>query len=567
MEIRISTILLLAIAILSACNSTQTRDIQQKALQADSAQITDTPDTAKVALLAPTETAEKATEKEVAEKEITEEKATEIALADNSVNEEIIDHDIWHRIRQGFSLPDYGHKRVAAELKWFAKHQEYLDRVTKRADPFLFLIVEEIERRGMPMEIALLPVVESAFQPFAYSHGRAAGIWQFIPGTGKKYGLKQNWWYDGRRDIPAATNAALDYLQSLHRTFDGDWLHALAAYNSGEGRVRSAIRKNKRKNKPIDFWHLKLPRETRGYVPKLLAISSLIATPQKYGIHLNSITNTPKVMSVETGSQIDLAMAAKTAGVTLEEIYQLNPAFNRWATDPDGPHRLLLPVKEAKIFQEKLATLPEDKRIQWKRHKIREGESLGLIAKRYSTTVSLLKKTNRIRGHRIRAGRHLIIPVSTRSLASYTLSSEQRLKSIQHKTGGPGKRVIYSVRKGDSMWTISRKYRVSMNRLAKWNGMAPKDYIKPGQKLVVWVKPKSLRKSKTTTASLANSRPNSPDRTTKVNYVVRKGDSLSRISDKFRVTIRQLRKWNRFKSKYLQPGQRVTVYVDIAKQF
>lgn len=556
MIIRISTIFVLSLTMLTACNALQQGAVRTDELQAVENQPTDTTSaTNTTTATSTTDSTELST------------LAASSAVVVNPVvhgNTEAgnSNPDIWNRIRQGFRLPDYDHKRVAVELKWFARHQEYLDRVANRADPFLYLIVEEIERRDMPMEIALLPIIESAFQPFAYSHGRAAGIWQFIPGTGRKYGLKQNWWYDGRRDIPAATNAALDYLQYLHKHFDGDWLHALAAYNSGEGRVKSAIRKNRRKGKPVDFWNLKLPRETRGYVPKLLAISSLIAAPEKYGVQLKTISDTSKVASVETGTQIDLAMAAKIAGISLEEMYHLNPAFNRWATDPNGPHRLLLPIENVQGFQEKLAVLPEDKRIQWKRHKIRNGESLGLIARRYGTTVSLLKKTNRIRGTNIRAGRHLIIPVSTRSLASYTLSSEQRQKSIQRKTSGSGKKITHTVRKGDNLWDISRKYKVSVARLAKWNGIAPRDMLKLGQKLVVWVK----NVASATASAIRGPDITGPDRTTKVNYVVRRGDSLSRISNKFRVTIRQLRKWNRLKSKYLQPGQRITVYVDITRQ-
>ena len=551
MIIRIPTIFVLALTMLTACNALQKGTVHTGELQAVAGQPADAATAFTTAATEFSNTTNATSTTITADSE-----ETQNAEEGNS------NADIWVRIRQGFRLPDYDHKRVAVELKWFASHQEYLDRVADRADPFLHLIVEEIERRGMPLEIALLPVVESAYQPFAYSHGRAAGIWQFIPGTGRKFGLKQNWWYDGRRDIPAATTAALDYLQYLHKHFDGDWLHALAAYNSGEGRVNSAIRKNRRKGKPIDFWNLKLPRETRGYVPKLLAISSLIATPEKYGVQLKTISDTAKVTSVEIGSQIDLAMAAKIAGISLEEMYHLNPAFNRWATDPNGPHQLLLPIDKVQGFQEKLAELPEDKRIQWKRHKIRNGESLGLIAKRYGTTVSLLRKTNRIRGTRIRAGRHLIIPVSTRSLASYTLTSEQRQKSIQRKTSGSGKKIVHTVRKGDNLWDISRQYKVSVRRLAKWNGIAPRDMLQLGQKLVVWVK----SAASATASAIRGLNLTGPDRTTKVNYVVRRGDSLSRISNKFRVTIRQLRKWNRLKSKYLQPGQRITVYVDITRQ-
>lgn len=471
--------------------------------------------------------------------------------------------DLWERLRTGFRMRDYDHARVQRQLEWFATHQEYLDRVADRADPFLHLIIEEVERRNMPSEIALLPVIESAFQPFAYSHGRAAGIWQFIPGTGRLYGLKQNWWYDGRRDILASTNAALDYLQALNKTFDGDWQLALAAYNSGEGTVKKAIRYNKSRNRPTDFWHLRLPRETRAYVPKLLAISALVASPEQHGITLKQIDNTHKLAMVETGTQIDLALAAEMAGLTLDELYQLNPGFNRWATDPNGPHHLLIPVEKQEEFVEQLAALPADERVQWMRHQIKSGESLISIAKKYATTVELLRKVNHLRGHQIRAGKHLIIPVATRSLASYSLSKEQRSKSRLTQTG-KGNKIIHTVRSGDTFWDISRKYNVSMKRLTSWNGMAPRDRIKPGQKLVLWTGGATQQVSSTRT-SLPQFTPT--DRVSKIHYTVRRGDSLALISKKFNVTIQQLKQWNsKARGKYLQPGQKLTVYVDITRQ-
>ena len=205
--------------------------------------------------------------------------------------------NIWDRIQTGMQLQEHtDHERLSTHINRYSRHQDYIDRVTDRAEPFLYLIMEQIEAKNMPTEIALLPIVESAFQPFAYSHGRAAGIWQFIPGTGRMYGLKQDWWYDGSRDIVASTRAALAYLESLHKRLDGDWLLALAAYNSGAGNVWRAIRKNRKKGLPTDFWHLDLPDETRAYVPKLLAISKIIADPQQYNITLKPVLNEPRVV-------------------------------------------------------------------------------------------------------------------------------------------------------------------------------------------------------------------------------------------------------------------------------
>ncbi|MCH9049085.1 MAG: transglycosylase SLT domain-containing protein [Proteobacteria bacterium] len=266
-------------------------------------------------------------------------------------------------------------KTTASKLAWFTRNQAYLDRVSGRAEPYLYYIVEELEKRNMPLDLALLPIVESAYNPFAYSRSRASGIWQFMPSTGRIYGLKQNWWYDGRRDIVAATGAALNYLQKLHQEFDGDWLLALAAYNSGEGNVGKAIRRNKKAGKPTDFFSLRLPRETRGYVPSLLAVAEIVSNPGKYKITLKPIANTRYFKQVDINSQIDLATAGELSELSIEELYTLNPGFNRWATDPEGPHRLLIPVDKVTAFENKLATLSSDERIKWQQHKIKKGES------------------------------------------------------------------------------------------------------------------------------------------------------------------------------------------------
>jgi len=216
--------------------------------------------------------------------------------------------DLWKRIGSGLTLTrNISEKTTASKLAWFTRNQAYLDRVSGRAEPYLYYIVEELEKRNMPLDLALLPIVESAYNPFAYSPSRASGIWQFIPGTGKKYGLTQNWWYDGRRDIVTATDAALNYLQKLHQEFNGDWLLALAAYNSGEGNVGKAIRRNNKAGKPTDFFSLRLPRETRGYVPSLLAVAEIVSNPGKYKITLKPIANTRYFKQVDINSQIDLA--------------------------------------------------------------------------------------------------------------------------------------------------------------------------------------------------------------------------------------------------------------------
>lgn len=474
--------------------------------------------------------------------------------------------DLWERIRSGLRMAMRDDPRVAAEREVYARHPDYLARVTERAEPYLFHIVEELEQRGMPLDLALLPVVESAFQPFAYSPGQAAGIWQFIPSTGRHFGLKQTWWYDGRRDVMASTNAALNYLQSLYERFN-DWELALAAYNAGQGTVARAIRANEKRGKPTDYWSLNLPRETESYVPRLLAIRSLIEDPARYNVALHSIPNQPYLTVVEVGSQIDLALAAQLAEMSIEDVYRLNPGFNRWATDPEGPHLLVMPVETAERFEQALAALPPERRVRWERHKIGRGDTLIGIANQYRTTVEVLKQVNELRGNTIRAGRHLIVPVASKSAQDYMLSASQRMaRKLEAERGGHKR--IHTVKTGDTLWGIARRYGVTTQRLAAWNGMSPKDTLKPGRNLVVWTKKASASRDAASgnvvlaKAPVTMAKP--PIKLQKVRYKVRQGDSLYAIARKFKVTIADLRRWNDLPSKsYLRPGQLLMVHVDV----
>jgi len=471
--------------------------------------------------------------------------------------------DVWERLRNNYSLPLLENKRIQREVDWYARHPSYMVRVNERATPYMHYIISEVEKRGMPGEIALLPIVESAFQPFAYSHGRAAGIWQFIPGTGRHYGLKQNWWYDGRRDVYASTQAALNYLQRLHKMFDGNWMHALAAYNSGEGTVLKAIRRNKKKGKPTDFWSLRLPKETRSYVPRLLAISKVVADPARHGITLAPLENKPFFTRVDTKSQIDLALAAEMADISLDELYKLNPGFNRWATAPKGPHYLLIPVEKADAFENKIAGLPDSQRMRWKHHKVKSGETLSHIADKYRISVALLKDSNRLRRNLIRKGQNLVIPVAAKSARTYRLSESQRKQKILSSPKSGRIKIIHTVRGGDNLWDLSRKYKVNVRALAKWNAMAPRDVLQRGQKLVIWTKNPQVARVQKTSAPAPRSKPIMQ----RINYVVRRGDSLARIASKFRVRVNDLLRWNTIKkNKYLQPGQRIKLFVDVTRQ-
>jgi len=468
--------------------------------------------------------------------------------------------NLWMLIRDHLVFENnINRKKVKNKVAWFSRNQQYIDRVVGRAEPYLYHIITRLKEREMPLDLALLPIVESAYQPFALSPSRASGIWQFIPSTGKRYGLKQNWWYDGRRDIVASTDAALDYLESLHKRFNGNWFHALAAYNSGEGNVERAIRKNKKLGKKTDFWALKLPHETRSYVPSLLAIAEVLKNSDKYKINFGKIKNIPYFEVIDVKTQIDLATVSNLSGLTIDEVYLLNPGFNRWATDPSGPHRILIPVGKAQKFKEKLAALPKSERIAWKQHIIQKGESLGLIAERYKTSVSAIKQTNRLKGNMIREGKSLLIPSSKQPTKFYSLSIEAR-KFRGLKTSD-GKRYTYIVKRGDNLWDIGRNYGISVGQLTKWNGIAKKSFLRPKQKLIIWINEEDSnnKNNNKVQASAFN------ESTTE--YVVKKGDSLWLIARRFDIHVADLLEWNNIrKNKALQPGQKLRINIETEKE-
>ena len=468
--------------------------------------------------------------------------------------------DVLAKLRRGFRLTYVDNHRTEAEKKWFAKHPDYMNRVLTRAQRYLPFIVAELERRDLPLELALLPIVESAYDPFAYSHGRAAGLWQMIPGTAKRFGLKQNWWYDGRRDVVESTRAALDYLEYLYKFNNGDWLNAIASYNSGEGNVRRAVRRNTSANKPIDFWNLRLPKETSMYVPKLLALVEIVADPAKYNLTLPVVVDEPQFRVADIGGQLDLALAAELAGIDVDAVYQYNPGYNRWSTDPSGPHKLVMPIDVADDFVAALAAVPQSERVRWQRHKVKNGEAISQIADKYNTTVSTIRSANNLKSNTIRAGHHLMIPVATKPLSAYSKSADARLAKTQNRTR-KGNKLEHIVRSGESFWTISQRYKVTTRQLSAWNGMAPRDTLSVGKKLVVWTNAVVASSPRTSpTQALGNT-------TRKLRYTVRNGDSLYLIARKFRVGIDQIARWNGIdRGKILRPGQKLTMYVDVTAQ-
>ncbi len=454
--------------------------------------------------------------------------------------------DLLVRVRAGLKLGEVRHSRIDTEADWFARNPEYIERVFTRAAPYLHYIVSQVEARGLPLELALLPIIESAFQPYAYSSARATGLWQFMSATGGRFGLKQDWWYDGRRDVVSATQAALDYLTYLHDMFDGNWLHAIAAYNCGEGNVSKAIKRNKAASKKIDFWNLKLPAETRGYVPRLLAMSRVVANPEVYGFSIEGMPDEPYFQRVETGGQISMEVAAELAGVTLEEMYDLNPAHHRWATDPTGPHFLLVPVGAADAFMASLLLLTPDQRMRVERYTVREGDTVTSIAQRFGTTAQHLRELNELgTANTIKTESELRVPSSVSSLPPLVLQAAARVDARNRP--GPVS-AVHVVRRGDSLWSIARRHNMDVIALARLNRIDPNDTLRAGQKLKLHG---SGSGSQATTSGDGR----------RVTYVVRRGDTLSGIARTLRVTVGSLREWNKLSGSAIRTGQKLVAFV------
>ena len=394
--------------------------------------------------------------------------------------------DVWHRIRAGYGLKDFKSPLIARHEKWYASRPDYVQRMTERGRLYLHFIVEEVERRGMPMEIALLPMIESAFYPGAYSTARASGIWQFIPATGKKFGMEQNWWYDGRRDVISATNGALDYLQSLHDMF-GDWQLALAAYNCGEGKVKRAIAKNRALKRATNYASLSLPKETRHYLPKLYAIKNIITHPERYDLTLPAVPDEPHFAVVTTDQHIDIELAAKLADVTLDEFRALNPAHNRPVILQEHAEVILLPVEKVETFRNNLAghSLPL---VTWHAYKSKKGERLQQLADRFDMPLDELRSINGLpRYATFSSGQSLLVPLNGAEAQNKFEAFNTHLKPYDLLLANA---IQHVVRRGDTMSGIAQRYRVGLSKLKRWNGGVK--ILRPGQRIYV-VQPNTSR--------------------------------------------------------------------------
>ena len=385
--------------------------------------------------------------------------------------------DIWQRLREGFAMPAMDSSLIAKHEQWYASKPEYFARMMDRASRYLYYITNEVEKRGMPSEIALLPMIESGFNPSAHSVSNASGIWQFIPATGRNFGLRQNWWYDGRRNIISATQSALDYLEKLHDMF-GDWRLALAAYNWGEGAVQRAQEKNRRKGLPVDYESLKLPDETRNYLPKLLAIKNIVSNPSSYGLTLSDIPNKPYFAVVPTSKPIDVKLVAQLADIPKDEFVALNPENNRPVILHDNTDYILLPVDKVDTFQSNLQKYDKPL-VSWQAYHAKMGERLDHLAPRFGLTLEKLKAVNGLSARaRISTNETLLVPVSVESdengFQPFNMNLQADSLNTPESEG-------YIVRKGDSLNKLARRYHVSISTLRNWN--AEWEHVKPEQRL------------------------------------------------------------------------------------
>jgi membrane-bound lytic murein transglycosylase D len=454
--------------------------------------------------------------------------------------------DVIVRIRQNLSLPDVDNARVQREIEWLQRNPDYVERVFGRAQRYLSYIVNEVEVQGLPGDLALLPVVESAFNPFAYSRSHASGLWQFIAPTGERYGLRRNYYQDQRRDVLESTRAALEFLSQLRDRFDGDWFLAIAAYNYGAGNVQRAINRNVALHRKTDFFSLSLPAETRAYVPKLVALAKMVRDPGRYGLQLPAIPDTPYFRIIPTDGPVDLRLMAELASVDAEELHALNPAWNRWITDPDGPNRVLVPEAVADAFAERFAALDGPARARLAVHTVSAGESLASIAGRYKVPESFIDTVNEGPQVALRAGDALWVPAGDVSQLRAGLGSD-----LERRT--------HRVKEGESLWSISRRYGMSVPALARMNHISTTALLRPGQRLQV---AGSGPSEATGAASVGDGGQRTASANGKVNYKVRRGDTLSAIARKFEVTVRDLQAWNNMgRSTALRAGQRLTIHV------
>jgi membrane-bound lytic murein transglycosylase D len=455
--------------------------------------------------------------------------------------------DLWDRIRDGFQLQaEYSHPGVKRQIKKHSANQKLFDLISLRATPFLFHIVEEIEKRGLPLELALLPIVESTYNPNAYSTDHAVGLWQMIGPTATSFGVQQDWWFDGRRDPLVSTKAALDYLEVLYGNFGNNWLVAIGAYNTGGGNMRRAMRHGDQTYEDLDFWSLPVALETQSLVPKLLAFAAIINDIDNHEIDLPVIDNKSALEAVELPGQIDLAQAAMLLNMEYDDLRSLNPGYLQWATHPDGPQILMVPPTKADDFRHQIAAMDPASLITWDRYRIESGDTLSGIASKLGTRTDVLMTINDLQSSRIVVGDSLLIPRNIHSvndLANYDLAA---LAIVPPLSTVPTR---YAIRSGDNLWSIARKFDLKSVEIAKWNNFAVAATLRPGQILDL-----SFARDD---VDLEAEEPELASNEIGLHRVSR-GDTIEKIAKRYQHGVSELLKWNNLsKAELIFPGQEI----------
>lgn len=494
--------------------------------------------------------------------------------------------NLWDVLREEFSLAHHEKSyAVQAKIEWYMNNQDYLLRSASRAAPYLYYISQQVRKRHLPAELVLMPIVESGYNPFSVSNMGASGIWQLMPDTATGLGVKRDWWYDGRRDVIASTRAALTYLAYLQSFFEGNWLLAIAAYNTGEGNVLAAIKKNIREGKDTDFWSLPVAQETRDYVPSILALAVIISHPDKYPVYLPPIRSAPYLAQVDVGTQINLKYAATLAGISNKKLLQLNPGFKGPSTSMNGNSKLVLPIENVEQFTENLARSALNRQVKWVHYKVKSGDTLLSISRKFSTTANDIRKMNHLRQPNIHAGTNLLIPHSgplpyddtDEDLfpAQQMLAANETTKHefIKHKiktnenrlasslnfskppsgqyTLQPGD-TIYMVRTNDTLETIAHRFNISSKAVLLANNLT-KHSVKSGKQLIIPTHLKNIaqKSQRTPTAKKILSGDTI--------YMVRRGDTIEKIARKFQTTASLVRITNLIDNSSLSEGQTILI--------
>ena len=438
------------------------------------------------------------------------------------------EYNIWDRLRDDFKIPDETslNKITKSYIKWYENHPEHLDKVFENAKPYLEYIISQVEEKELPGELALLPFIESNFDPFAFSHAGATGLWQMMPGTASGYGIRINWWYDGRRDILESTDKALNYITYLGKFFDNNWLLAIAAYDSGEGNVLKAVKKQ-RKLQEFNFWQLDLPKETKSYIPKLLAIKEIISNPEEHNIELPNISNTAQFVIFDVKHQVDLNELAKVTGVSIKDIRKYNPGFRRNVTHPELENRILIPITSKNIASSHLSNAQTNtKKPQWIRYKVKSGDSLSKLATEYGSNTKAIKVANKLKNDTLKIGSYVMIPTSGLDQDLIKKTKQPNTTITQDMLPGP-RLTVHNVKTGETILSIAKKYKVSIGEIEFWNKINARHKLNINQEIVIWKKQPYIRPHK---------------------YIVKNGDSLGMIAQKNNTTIAELKIINNLKS-------------------